>query len=321
MSVRLLLFLPLALACTVNVPRSEQEPTLRVAFGSCIKDPASPIWTVIDERSPNLVLFLGDNVYFDELDLKSLERMRARYDELHRSDGLKRLLRREHYAIWDDHDFGPNNADRTFRNHELARRAFREMWPNNPPSNPELGDSIAFSLTRADTKFVFTDGRTFRLNPGKSKSQMFGHEQLAWIRTQLLDSSPSLIVLVSGTPLLAPKTNEVGAEGLFQYPEEERELYDIFHRMTRPLIILSGGKHYAELLKRSFGENTILELSTSPLAAPLVPAELVPPDYPYRRAKYTSFNFGELEVHSHGRYRLSLRDSRGAPVVEYSQLN
>src|ERR1700754_3659142 len=89
-------------------PRSDRALT-RIAFGSCA-DAAKPqpIWDADLAAEPDLFVFLGDNVY---LDTRDPEVMRRKYAQLAAQPGFQRLKATTPIlAIWDDHDFGENDA-------------------------------------------------------------------------------------------------------------------------------------------------------------------------------------------------------------------
>src|SRR5262245_18290595 len=104
-----------------------EPPELAVASGSCaylndrFSRPGLPycvdyqIFDAIASRAPDLMLWLGDNVYFSEPEWTSIDAMSARYRAYRAMPELRRLARAvPHLAIWDDHDFGPNDADGSF---------------------------------------------------------------------------------------------------------------------------------------------------------------------------------------------------------------
>ncbi|MDX2275413.1 MAG: alkaline phosphatase D family protein [Hyphomonadaceae bacterium] len=127
--------LPAATAASAAAADFEHARTVsRIAFGSCAKgDKPQPIWDAVLAAQPDLFIFLGDNVY---LDTRDPEVMRRKYAELAAQPGFQRL--RAHVpilAIWDDHDFGENDAGREYPMKEEARRQFLEFF-NEPASSP-----------------------------------------------------------------------------------------------------------------------------------------------------------------------------------------
>ena len=63
-----------------NEPPAEERTIKRIAFGSCAdQDAAQPIWDVIASASPDMFVFIGDNIYADTEDM---ELMAKRYQHL-----------------------------------------------------------------------------------------------------------------------------------------------------------------------------------------------------------------------------------------------
>jgi alkaline phosphatase D len=93
----------------------------RVAFGSCAgewgMDATQPVFTAIDSLQPDCFLWLGDNVYFinPDREWEDPELMEKRWRRSRSMPSLQPLLTHTaHYAIWDDHDYGPDNSDNTY---------------------------------------------------------------------------------------------------------------------------------------------------------------------------------------------------------------
>ena len=59
------------------------------------------------------------------------------------------LASASNYAIWDDHDFGPNDSDGSYTGKELTLEAFRMFW-----GNPGYGVPGVEGIT---TTFVWGD--------------------------------------------------------------------------------------------------------------------------------------------------------------------
>jgi alkaline phosphatase D len=125
---------------------------LRVAFGSCVGQrgylAAAAFGEMAARRNFDVLLMIGDNHYGDTTDPALL---RDHY-HMHRTVGGFSSLIREipTYAIWDDHDFGPNNSDGATLGKEDSLRVFREWWANpayGEPENP--GCYFQFSRPRS----------------------------------------------------------------------------------------------------------------------------------------------------------------------------
>ena len=177
-------------------------PEFTVALGSCsfINEPAYDrpgkgygggygIYETIAASRPDLMLWLGDNVYFREVDLDSRYGMQHRYSHLRRLPELQPLLGAcPHYAIWDDHDYGPNDADGSWIHKDWAAETFEDFWPNPSHGLPDLGGAGITSQFRFhDVDFFLMDNRTFRINPDNvtRTPQMLGEAQTDWLISAL----------------------------------------------------------------------------------------------------------------------------------------
>ena len=103
-------------------------PNFTFAFGSCnyINDenydrPGRPyggadeIYQSIYLQKPDFMIWGGDNFYYREPDWNTKTGMIHRNDHTRGQKSVQALLANtHHYAIWDDHDYGPNDADRSF---------------------------------------------------------------------------------------------------------------------------------------------------------------------------------------------------------------
>ncbi len=257
-------------------------PTFRVAAGSCayINDsladrPGPPyggdytIFESIAQLEPHLMLWLGDNVYFRELDWDSRTGMIARYTHDRALPQLQRLLATvHHYAIWDDHDYGPNDSDRSFLHKHTAREVFRLFW-----CNPTVGLDGYHGITTAfqwgDVDFFLLDNRFWRTpnRPGLERQTLLGAEQFRWLCEALLSSRATFKIIAIGGQVLNPLPV---FETYARCAPEEREQLLHFLASTRipGVLFLSGDRHFTELsrLERP-GLYPLYELTVSPLTA------------------------------------------------------
>lgn len=254
-------------------------PEASLAFGSCayLNDrfdrPGTPwggeygIFDAIAARRPDAMLWLGDNVYLRDPELTSLEGMSARYRAYREEPALAALWRgTHHYATWDDHDFGPNDADGSFIHKGAALEAFRRYWPNPTHGLPGVtGVFTQFSLADADV-FVLDD-RWYRYPndyPRVPAKRLYGAAQLEWLKQALLSSRATFRIVAAGTQFW----NRVSRFESFQnYPDEARELLDwITERRIPGVVFLSGDRHFSQLLRLERpGTYPLHEFTSSPL--------------------------------------------------------
>ena len=189
----------------------------------------------------DLLLMLGDNHYGNSPDL---EKQRRAYHGQRMSVGFREFTRRTPtYAVWDDHDFGPNDSDGTQVGKEGPLHAFLEQWANpsyGEPDNP----GVYFKFSRGDVDFFMTDGRYYRdpnnqtNNPAKT---MLGARQLAWLKQSLAESKARVKVLASGGEWQSYGT----ADSWTSFPRERDEIFDwIRARQIEGVILISGDRHF-----------------------------------------------------------------------------
>lgn len=249
-----------------TLPQPDSFPEIRFALGSCAFTPEPytglpgdpnnhrfKIYTSINAQKPDFMLWLGDNVYLWEgdwrrkSDWKTMGGMEHRYTRTRSIPQLQPLLAQaQHYAIWDDHDYGANDANRNWAHKAQSLRVFKKFWAN--PGYPEKG-GIYSSFRWADAEFFLTDGRWFRTSPyvRKSRREMLGKEQMAWLIENLKKSTATFKFICVGSQVLASANS---AESYTRYKRERQLLLDAIYGANIPgVIFLDGDRHFSELSK------------------------------------------------------------------------
>jgi len=101
--------------------------------------------------------------------------------------------------IWDDHDFGGNNSDRTVASRPAAQQVYRECVPSYPLADA-AGIYQAWQVGRV--LYVATDSRSFRdpnSNPTTPTKTMLGTAQKTWMENLLTTSSAEALVWQSSS--------------------------------------------------------------------------------------------------------------------------
>ena len=164
-------------------------PEMKIALGSCVfindepfDRPGKPyggdyrIFESIQREKPDLMLWLGDNTYLREADWYSRTGIIHRYTHTRNVEEMQALLAStSNYAIWDDHDYGPNDSDHTFRNKQMTLRAFQLFW-GNPTYGLEDNGGITSSFEWGDAEFFLLDNRYFR-TPNNKKTSTRDHSR------------------------------------------------------------------------------------------------------------------------------------------------
>lgn len=98
-----------------------------ILFGSCShQDKAMPIFDAILQEPADAFIFLGDNIYGDTEDMQELAQ---KYNKLGQDPGVKALKSKVAvYAIWDDHDFGENDAGKHYPFKAESKEVMLDFW-------------------------------------------------------------------------------------------------------------------------------------------------------------------------------------------------
>lgn len=258
----------------------QQAPDFQVLTGSCyyVNDDwmkllgieyggSLQIFSAMARHPADLMLWLGDNVYLSPLDISNRWRMNARYRKQRSQAPLQPLLARmPHYAIWDDHDFGPNNSSRLFPLAEVSLELFQAYWANPRYGLlTEKGTWSRFSWHDAD--FFLTDGRFYRdpLSVSVDQRRMLGVAQLNWLKTELRASRAPFKLIAVGSPVF----NLHYDESFTSYPREFQELMDFIQaEKITGVVFLSGDRHHSDLHKISVGVGyPLFNYTSSPLTS------------------------------------------------------
>ncbi len=288
-----------------------EPPAFVAAVGSCayVNDPPydrpgapyggeTGIFTSIASAKPDLMLWIGDNVYFREPDWESESGMRYRYAHTRQLPELAPLLASTpQYATWDDHDYGANDSDRTYPLKDVALRIFADYWPSNRLGSTGV-PGVFQKFTWADVDFFLLDDRYHRTPndvPSSPAKMMWGEAQLAWLVESLAASTAPFKVVVNGNQVLHRNS---GAEALPQFAEYERLMSAIRDAKIEGVVFLSGDRHHGILFREQLeGMYPLYELTTSPLTAGLSKARegvgfpyVVPGTY-YEGRNYATLSF------------------------------
>lgn len=222
----------------------------------------------IVKQKPDFMLWMGDNVYLREADWDSRTGILHRYTHTRSLPELQPLLASvHHYAIWDDHDYGNNDADRSFWMKETTLEAFKLFWAN-PNYRKEGGITGTFHWN--DVQFFLLDDRYFRTandNFVSDNRQLFGKDQIDWLLDGLVSSKAVFKFIVTGSQVLTPTNN---FEEFAGYAEEYSYLLrKLRETQVEGIVFLDGDIHHTEMSMMQENRNyyPFYEFTVSPLTA------------------------------------------------------
>lgn len=254
-------------------------PDFSFGLGSCmyvndsVNDrPGTPfgggyeIFNAIYQKKPDFMLWLGDNLYLREPDWNSRTGIYKRYTHARSLPELQPMLANmHHYAIWDDHDYGPNDSDRSFWNKNITEEAFNSFWCN-PNTNLTGKGGITGTFFWNDCQFFMLDDRWFR-SPNKRndiEKSYLGKDQLNWLIDALSFSRATFKFICVGGQVLNPVVTK---ENYSIYREELADLLKaIEDAKIQGVVFFSGDRHHTEITKLPRNNSyPLYDITVSPL--------------------------------------------------------
>lgn len=214
------------------------------------------IFETMGKTPSDFMLWGGDNVYLREPDYSSEYGIRRRYSINRSTKQFAKLLSsRPNYAIWDDHDFGTNDATSEYQLKEISLECFKTYWGNKTYGESD-NPGIYSKMSYADADFFLMDDRYYR-SANKMKDSIegipnaekhfYGDKQLTWLKNNLLNSKATFKFIVSGSQMTNPIANK---ECFRYYSYEFAELMDFIatHKING-IIFISGDRHFSDVMK------------------------------------------------------------------------
>ncbi len=220
----------------------------------------SSIFETMANEKAAFMLWLGDNWYTREVDYSSEWGLWYRAQKDRKTPVLQSFLKAmPHVATWDDHDYGPNDANSSYIFKETSRRVFQKYWCN--PSHGENGQGIYTQYSYGDVDIFLTDDRWWR-----SVDVMFGQQQMQWLKNALLYSKAVFKIIVVGSQVLNPVSPY---DKLSEFKAEYNDLITFLAHYKIPgVLFLTGDRHHTEIIKVDRpGTYPLYDITVSPLTS------------------------------------------------------
>ena len=243
-------------------------PDFSFLAGSCnyVNDPAvdrpgkpyggdSSIFETMAKTGAAFHVWMGDNWYTREVDFGSAWGLNYRASHDRAQKIIQPFLASmPQYAIWDDHDYGPDNSGKSFYLKNESREIFKNYMLN--PSYGEEGKGIYTKINYSDVEMFLTDDRFFRSEddmpdsvnglPSKDK-HFFGPMQMDWLKNSLEFSTATFKIIVIGSQILNPLGK---SESMQRYTAEYNELINfIKNQKINGVVFFTGDRHHSEIIK------------------------------------------------------------------------
>lgn len=244
----------------------------RIAFGSCgHQDHEQPVLNTIVATKPDLFIYLGDNIYGDTKDMNVLK---AKYETLGAKKEFQNLRANvATLSVWDDHDYGWNDAGKEYPFKGRSKDIFMEFWnvSLNSPRREHAGiyGSHFFADKNRTVQIILLDTRTFRdplkRNPRKlpagstfkngyqpdpaPEKTLLGDVQWKWLLGEL--KKPADLRVVCSSIQFGHEYN--GHESWTNLPlQQQKMVQTIRDAKANGVVFVSGDVHWGEISKREF---------------------------------------------------------------------
>ncbi len=266
----------------------------------------SSIFQTMAKEKAAFHLWLGDAWYNREVDFSSPWGLQYRASHDRALPILQPFLASmPQYFIWDDHDYGPNDAGLSYIFKKESRNIFKQYTLN--PSYGFNGEGIYTQFSYGDVDFFLTDNRSFRADekmldsidgkPNPEKSY-WGITQMNWLKNALLQSRATFKIIVSGSQVLNTKNQY---ECMQHYSHEFQTCMKFLQDQKIPgVLFLTGDRHHSEVIQFDRkGHYPLYDITASPYTSGISKVSGQEKDNPQRIP-------GTLvEAHNYARFQIS----------------
>ncbi|MCH8034317.1 MAG: alkaline phosphatase D family protein [Bacteroidetes bacterium] len=240
-------------------PQQSQPGKFSFVFSACLRDLYRPhnIFDNISTLSPTFVALLGDNIYADkdgDINIgppnSVVPALRGKYarnfDEHFQAMSSNIPI----VAIWDDHDYGQDNSDNTYRYKEETKKVFKESFPIYPFQIEDEGLYYQFKI--ADVDIFVLDTRWYRSPMDEDDNEdktMLGEEQFEWLLNRLKQSTAPFKIIFSSVSMNDyggdTSTGRDGFDSWMGYTFERNKILSfIEENQIYGVMVFSGDQHY-----------------------------------------------------------------------------
>lgn len=231
--------------------------SFRYCFGSCMETGSeSDIFDHIRLQKP-LFFLQGGDLHYEDIDSNCEVRFQEAYQRVFSSKRQGELYSSVPLVyIWDDHDFGPNNADSSNPCKKESTRTYDSHIPHYALDLNKGEGPISQVFDAGRITFVLTDLRSQKVRPVYdgcnmvSKGTNFGSEEhLNWFFKTLTEARDrgQVVAWYNSYPWInapgGPNYKCAEKDNWGGYPEERERIANFIRDQRIPLFIMSGDAH------------------------------------------------------------------------------
>lgn len=234
-----------------------QKNSLKFSLASCANDlyhsERQTMWQVMEQSHPEMIFFVGDTVYADNKTGHFTDHSGGwnnfwhRYTVSFQSLLLYRWPRLVPIlALWDDHDFGANKGDSSFRDKAITSFLFELFWGHQGVAGYRKGPGISSVLELNGQRFFMMDNRSFRSPSTDSYQYHWGESVQQFLFEELAKSSDPAWIF-SGTQIFGGYLSHDNFEA-----GQSKNLNDVLRELSKmeaPVLFGTGDVHFSEIMK------------------------------------------------------------------------
>ena len=215
------------------------------------EDEGDAILDVMSDVESDLMVWMGNNVYFNEKEASSFRGMLSKYKQVRKREKVNNFMKlMPHIAVWNEKDFGLNTSDTRFALKDSTLMAFNLFWPNAPKKvyNYSFRDAGVYKrYDYEDVEIFMLDNRMFKTTLSTDEPRLLGDNQMNRFINEIMGSNAAFKFIVCGNSVLS---DGEGAEPFTDYTQEYDELMRRLHlSRINGVVLLSGDTFETELLK------------------------------------------------------------------------
>lgn len=225
----------------------------RFAFGSCNnQNEAQPLWKDMLKVKPDLFIWNGDIVYADwetKYDIKKSYQTQKAHPDYTQVRQQTPVL-----GMWDDHDYGENDADGRNPNKAENQKFLLDFLdePLNSARRTQEGVYTSYEFGDPDkrVKFILLDNRYFKNL--EADAPLLGNKQWLWLENELKNSTAKVHFIMTGLSIFSPLLPY--SEEWWHFPSEVNRMLKLV-KTYKPqgIVFLTGDKHFGTIFK-SYGQ-------------------------------------------------------------------
>jgi alkaline phosphatase D len=243
---RIAFWIVIGLLLSICSPSRAESVVSRIGLAGCHRQdwPAPALFRYV-EANPDLMIWLGDNVYADTKD--DIGYIEKCYGLLSAHPAFEQLRKEVPLAaIWDDHDYGLDNVGRHYPLKEQSKQLFRRFWRLEsliPKDRDGIYHAQYFGDGETRLQVLLLDTRFNRDDEGEN-SDTLGENQWAWLEEELTKPA-RLRLIASGYQVLLDRESRF--ETWSKFPKAQKRLFNaIRDAKAEGVVFLAGDQHYGE---------------------------------------------------------------------------